>query len=162
VCSPVLGVKPLRQDSGYFRAKIVQEKLIKSGSIPYSIVHATQFFEFVNSIVAMSTVGNDVRLPPVLFQPIASDDVASEVCKVALGAPPNRTLEIAGPDQIRLDELIRKVLRAQNDPRNVVSDPTALYSGAVVAEGTLVPAGANVSLGVVHFEDFLRNATALR
>jgi uncharacterized protein YbjT (DUF2867 family) len=158
VALSVVGTRQL-EESGYFRAKIAQEKLIESGPIPYSIVQATQFFEFVNSIVAMSAVGNEVHVAPVLFQPVASEDVASEVCRVALAAPLNGTLELAGPEQFRLDELVSKVLRAQHDSRTVVSDRRARYAGALLADGTLVPAGAHPRLGVRRFDDFLRSAT---
>jgi len=141
-------------ESGYFRAKIAQEKLIQGSSMPYSIVHATQFFEFVKSIAAAATVGNQVRLPPVLIQPMASDDVASAVLKVALGAPVNGIVEIAGPETFRFDDLIRQGLKAQNDPREVVVDPGARYFGAVLTERTLVP-GDNAQLGTTRFEEWL-------
>ncbi len=131
-------------ESGYFRAKIAQEKLIQGSSMPYSIVHATQFFEFVKSIAAAATVGNQVRLPPVLIQPMASDDVAIAVLKVALGAPVNGIF----------DELIREGLKAENDPREVVVDPGARYFGAVLTERTLVP-GDNAQLGTTRFEEWL-------
>src|SRR5579863_6378444 len=103
-------------ESGYFRAKIAQENLIKGSSIPYSIIRATQFFEFVNGIADFSTDGNTVRLPPALIQPMAADDVAGAVAKIAVGTPVNGTVEIAGPEQFRLNELIRQGLNARNDP----------------------------------------------
>jgi uncharacterized protein YbjT (DUF2867 family) len=141
-------------ESGYFRAKIAQEKLIQSSSIPYSIVHATQFFEFVKSIAAAATVGNQVRLPPVLIQPMAANDVADAVLQIAVGAPVNGIVEVAGPEPFRFDELIREGLRAQNDPREVVVDPGAHYFGAAVSERTLVP-GDKARLGATRFEEWL-------
>jgi uncharacterized protein YbjT (DUF2867 family) len=126
-------------DSGYMRAKIAQEKLIEGSSIPYSIVHATQFFEFVGRIADEATDGDTVRLPPVLIQPIAADDVATEVGRVAVGEPLNGIVEVAGPEQFRFDELIRRGLGARHDPRQVIADPGARYFGAVLGERTLVP-----------------------
>ena len=126
-------------ESGYFRAKIAQEKLIKGSSIPYSIVRATQFFEFVKGIADFSTEGNKVRLPPALIQPMAAGDVASEVGRIAMGAPVNGTVEIGGPEQFRLDELIRRDLAARKDRREVISDSHARYFGIKVSERTLVP-----------------------
>ena len=128
VALSVVGTERL-PESGYFRAKIAQEKLIKGSSIPYSIVRATQFFEFVGRIADEATEGNTVRLPPALIQPMAADDVASAVAKIAVGTPVNGTVEIAGPEQFRLDELIRRDLAARNDPREVISDPHARYFG---------------------------------
>jgi uncharacterized protein YbjT (DUF2867 family) len=139
----------------YMRAKIVQEKLIKESSLPHSIVHATQFFEFVKAIADSATVGNTVRLPPVLFQPIASEDVANAVARVAAGAPLNGTVETAGPDRFRFDELIRQALRARNDPREVITDPRAGYYGGEVTEFSLVPIG-EAQLGEIRFEDWLK------
>jgi uncharacterized protein YbjT (DUF2867 family) len=141
-------------DSGYMRAKVVQEKLIKEFSIPYSIVRATQFFEFVNSIADSATDGNTVRLPPVRFQPIGSDDVASVVAKVAMGAPLNGILDVAGPEQFGFDELIRLSLSARKDPRKVIADPHARYYGTELSERSLVPWG-NAQLGETHFQDWL-------
>ena len=141
-------------ESSYFRAKIAQEHLIQGSSIPYSIVHATQFFEFVKSIAAAATVGNQVRLPPVLIQPMAANDVACAVLKVAVAAPVNGIVEIAGPETFRFDELIRESLRAQNDPREVVADAGARYFGAVLTERTLIP-GDNAQLGNTRFEEWL-------
>jgi len=144
-------------ESGYFRAKLAQENLIKSSSIPYSIVHATQFFEFVKGIADVSTNGNAVRLPSVLIQPMAAEDVATGVCRVAMGAPVNGTVEIGGPDKFRLDEFIRRGLVAQKDPRVVITDPQARYYGIKVSETTLIP-GADARLGETHFEDWLSPA----
>jgi uncharacterized protein YbjT (DUF2867 family) len=140
---------------GYFRAKLMQEQLIKASSIPYSIVHATQFFEFVKGIADAATVGTKIRVAPVLIQPMAADDVARAVGRVALGTPLNGIVEVAGPEQIRLDELLRQGLRAQNDMREVVSDPSAGYYGIDVDERTLVP-GNDARLGEIRFDDWLR------
>ena len=145
-------------ESGYFRAKIAQEKLIKESSIPYSIVHATQFFEFVKRIAAAATEGDKVRLAPVFIQPMAADDVASAVARIAVGKPVNGTVEVAGPERFRLDELIRRGLRAGNDPREVVADPEARYFGAELGELTLVP-GDDARLGETRFDDWLRQPT---
>jgi uncharacterized protein YbjT (DUF2867 family) len=144
-------------ESGYFRAKIAQEHLIKSSSIPYSIVRATQFFEFIKGIADFSTAGNTVHLPPAFIQPIAAEDVASAVCRVALGSPLKGTVEIAGPEQFRLYELVRRGLGALKDPREVVADPQARYYGIKVGETTLIP-GGDARLGETRFEDWLREA----
>ena len=147
-------------DSGYLRAKIAQEKLIKESSVPYSIVRATQFFEFVNRIADSATDGNTVRLPPVGFQPMAADDVASAVCRVAIGSPLNGIVEVAGPEQFRFDELIRQSLSARKDPREVIADPHARYFGTELSERSLVP-GDDAQLGETRFEDWLsRSADA--
>jgi uncharacterized protein YbjT (DUF2867 family) len=140
---------------GYFRAKLAQEQLIKASPIPYSIVHATQFFEFVKGIADAATVGTKVRVAPVLIQPMAADDVARAIGRVALGTPLNGIVEVGGPEQIRLDALLRQGLRAQNDRREVVSDPGAGYYGIDVDERTLVP-GNDARLGEIRFEDWLR------
>jgi uncharacterized protein YbjT (DUF2867 family) len=140
--------------NAYFRAKLAQEKLIKASSIPYSIVHATQFFEFVNRIADDATVGNTVRLAPVFFQPMAADDVANEVAAIAVGAPLNGTVEIAGPERFRFDDLVRQALRLRQDPREVVADEHAAYFGNEVTEYSLVP-GDNPRLGSVRFEEWL-------
>ena len=132
-------------ESGYFRAKLAQEELIEGSSIPYSIVHATQFFEFMNGIADAATDGNTVRLPPALIQPMAADDVASAVARVAVGPPLNGIVEVAGPEQFRLDELIRGVLKARNDPREVITDPQARYFGITPGERTLLPAMTRAS-----------------
>ena len=160
VALSVVGTERL-SESGYFRGKIAQEKLIKESSIPYSIVHATQFFEFVKSIAAAATDGNTVRLAPVLIQPMAADDVASALSRIAVGAPVNGTVEIAGPQQFRLDELIRRGLTARNDPRQVVADPHARYFGADLGERTLVP-GDDARLGETRFEDWLSRPATQR
>ena len=141
-------------DSPYLRAKNAQETLIKGGGIPYSIVHATQFFEFVKRIADEATDGTTVRLPPVLIQPMAADDVAKAVGRIAVGAPLNGTVEVAGPQQFRFDELIRQGLAARNDPREVVVDPHARYFGAELGERSLIPAG-DARLGEIRFEEWL-------
>src|SRR4051812_18464325 len=148
-------------ESGYFRAKIAQEKLIEGSSIPYSIVHATQFFEFIRSIAADATDGNTVRLPPALFQPMAADDVASGVAEVAVGPPLNGTVEIAGPEQFRLDELTRGLLKAQDDPREVVTDPQARYFGIAPSERTLLP-GSDERIAKTRLEDWLKQPATAR
>jgi uncharacterized protein YbjT (DUF2867 family) len=159
VALSVVGTERLTE-SGYFRAKIAQEQLIRHSSIPYSIVHATQFFEFVKSIAAEATHGDTVRLAPVLIQPIAADDVARAVGEVAVGPPVDGIVEVAGPEQFRLDELIRRGLSAWNDPREVIADPHARYFGIELGERTLVP-GDDPRLGATRFEDWLRQpATA--
>jgi uncharacterized protein YbjT (DUF2867 family) len=141
-------------ESGYFRAKIAQENLIKASSIPYSIVRATQFFEFVKAIADFSTEGNKVRLPHVLFQPMAADDVASAVSQVALSQPIQGTIEIGGPERSHLDEMVRKGLAASKDPREVVADPHGRYYGIEMEERTLVP-DDGARLGKTRFEDWL-------
>ena len=153
VALSVVGTERLLE-SGYFRAKIAQEKLIKGSSIPYSIIRATQFFEFVGRIADESTEGNTVRLPPALIQPMAADDVASALARIAVGSPVNGTVEIAGPEQFRLDELVRRDLAARNDPREVISDPHARYFGGELSERTLVP-DDDARLGETRFEDWL-------
>jgi uncharacterized protein YbjT (DUF2867 family) len=145
-------------ESGYFRAKIAQEDLIKKSSIPYSIVRATQFFEFIEGIANFSTDGNTVRLPPALVQPMAAEDVAAAVCRVALGSPVNGTIEVGGPEQFRLDELVRRRLTALHDPREVISDPHGRYYGIQVGERSLVPDN-DAQLGETRFEDWLIHAT---
>ena len=147
--------------SPYLRAKNAQETLIRSGGIPYSIVRATQFFEFVARIADEATVGTTVRLPPVLFQPMAADDVAKAVGTVALGTPVNGTVDVAGPEQFRFDDVIREALRAHNDPREVVADPHARYFGAELGERSLVPAG-DASLGDTRFQEWLGRAVKKR
>src|SRR3989441_1124648 len=148
-------------DSGYLRAKVAQEKLIKESSIPYSIVRATQFFEFVERIADSATDGNTVRLPPVRFQPMAADDVASAVGRVAMGSPLNGIAEVAGPEQFRFDELIRQALSAGKDPREVIADPHARYFGTELSERSLVP-GDDAQLGETRFEDWLKRPTSQR
>ena len=160
VALSVVGTERLLE-SGYFRAKIAQENLIKDSSIPYSIVRATQFFEFIKGIADLSTDGNTVRLPSDLIQPMAADDVASAVCRVALGSPLNGTVEVGGPEQFHLDELVRRGLAARKDPREVVADPQARYYGIKLSETTLIP-GRGARLGETRFETWLSPAVSSR
>jgi uncharacterized protein YbjT (DUF2867 family) len=152
VALSVVGTERL-SESGYFRAKLAQERLIKRSSIPYTIVRATQFFEFIKRMADAATDGNTVRLAPVLIQPMAAEDVASAVGRISEEAPLNRIVDVAGPQQFRLDDLIRRDLSARHDPRTVIADPGARYFGAELGEGTLVPAG-DASLGETRFEDW--------
>jgi uncharacterized protein YbjT (DUF2867 family) len=145
-------------DSGYLRAKMAQEKLIEDSPIPYSIVHATQFFEFVGRIADAATGGNTVRLAHVLIQPMAAEDVASAVADVTAGPPLNGVIEIAGPQQFHLDELVRNTLRERRAPREVITDPHAPYYGAELRERTLVPA-AGARLAETRFDDWLNQST---
>ncbi len=158
VALSVVGTERL-SESGYFRAKIAQEKLIKRSSIKYSIVHATQFFEFINRIADDATDGNTVRVAPVLIQPMAAEDVASAVGRVSVGSPVNGVVEVAGPQQFRLDELIRRVLRERRDPREVITDPHARYFGAELDERTLLP-GDDATPAETRFDDWLSQAGA--
>jgi uncharacterized protein YbjT (DUF2867 family) len=155
VALSVVGTDRL-SESGYFRAKIAQEKLIKESSIPYSIVHATQFFEFLKGLADISFDGGKVHLPPVLFQPMAADDVASGVSKIAVGPPVNGIVEVGGPEQFRVDDLVRRRLASLKDPREVIADPRARYSGAELGERTLLP-GKDARLGETRFEDWLKS-----
>lgn len=148
-------------ESGFFRAKIAQEKLIKESSNPYTIVRATQFFEFLKGLADISMIGDKVHLPPVLFQPMAADDVASGVARIAVGPPANRIDEIGGPEQFRVDELVRRRLVSLNDPREVIADPNARYDGAKLSEKTLLP-GKNARLGKTRFETWLTQSAAQR
>ena len=148
-------------ESPYLRAKNAQETLIKNGGIQYTIVHATQFFEFVKRIADEATVGETVRVPSVLIQPMAADDVAKAVGRIAVGSPVNGTVEVAGPQQFRFDELIREGLSAGNDPREVVVDPHARYFGAELGERSLIPAGEAL-LGEVRFQEWLGQAVLPR
>src|SRR6476659_10739849 len=145
--------------SGYFRAKLAQENLIKVSGIPFTIVHATQFFEFAKNIAQSGTDGSTDRLSSVLMQPMVSDDVAAAVADVALGEPRNAMLEVAGPDKIRQDELVRQYLSATGDSRKVVTDDKMGYYGIAVNDQSLVP-GANARLGPTHYEDWLKRPTA--
>jgi uncharacterized protein YbjT (DUF2867 family) len=144
--------------SGYFRAKIAQEELIKSSAIPYTIVRATQFFEFVGGIAQAATDGETVRVPPAMMQPIAADDVGAGVADAAVAEPLNGTFDLAGPEAIRQDELVRQFLDATGDARNVVTDPQALYFGLPLDDRSLTP-GDNPRIGPTRFADWLsRNA----
>jgi len=146
-------------DSGYLRAKVAQEQLIKASGIPYTILRATQFFEFVGGIAQSATVGEEIRLSPSLIQPIASDDVVAALADVTVGSPVNGTVEVAGPEAIPLDELVRCFLRATQDARKVVPDVHARYFGAVLDDQSLTP-GKNPRLGAICFQDWLDQSTA--
>jgi uncharacterized protein YbjT (DUF2867 family) len=146
-------------DSGYMRAKVAQEGLIKSGGVPYTIVRATQFFDFVGGIAQSATDGQTVRLPPALMQPIVSDDVAAALARVAVDGPLNRMVELAGPEPIRQDELVRRYLAANKDPREVITDVHARYFGTEVNDQSLTP-GENPMLGTTRFEDWLSRSVA--
>ena len=156
VALSVVGTERL-PSSGYFRAKVAQEQLITGSAIPYTLVHATQFFEFLDAIAQSSTDGDAVHIAPVLFQPMAADDVADVVAEVSVGEPLNGQIEIAGPDRYRFDDLIRDFLRDKGDSRAVVADPHAPYFGAELSEDSLVPRG-NARLGQRHLSDWLREA----
>ena len=145
--------------SGYFRAKLAQEDLIKSSKVPYTIVRATQFFEFVKGISDFSTKDNQVHLPSALIQPMAAEDVAGELARVATGTPVNGTVEIGGPEQFGLDELVRKALAIWNDPREVVTDPNATYYGIAVEKQTLVP-GKDARSSKTRFDSWLNQSRA--
>ena len=160
VALSVVGTERL-PDSGYMRAKMAQEELIKESSIAYSILHATQFFEFAKSIAAAGTDGNVVHLASALIQPMAADDVAVALEKVAVGKPVNGTVEVAGPEAFPFTEFIQRWLDAQSDPRKVVADPNTRYFGAVLSERTLLPAG-EAGLGSIRFEDWLRQPITLQ
>ncbi len=148
-----------RTDNGYFRAKIAQEKLIEASGIPYTIVRSTQFMEFLRGIADSSVDGNIVRLPPILFQPIASDDVAANVADAALAPPLNGIVEIAGPERAPFNEIVARYLKAVGDPREVVSDPEALYGGGRVEQHALVPLG-EARLGRIGLDEWLRRSQA--
>ena len=140
--------------SGYFRAKLAQENLIKAGKIPYTIVRATQFFEFVGGIAQSATDGQTVRLPPALMQPIVSDDVAAALADIAVKPPANGMIELAGPEPIRMDDLVRRFLKAKGDPRQVTTDNQAGYFGTPVNDQSLTP-GPRPRLGPTRFDDWL-------
>jgi uncharacterized protein YbjT (DUF2867 family) len=159
VALSVVGTERL-QESGYFRAKMAQEELIQASSIPYSIVHATQFFEFIESIARDATDGNTVRLPPALIQPMAADDVARAVGRVALGPPVNGIVDVAGPELFRLDELVRGRLKATGDPREVVTDPHSRYFGITPGERTLLP-GAGARIAETSLDEWSKEPAAI-
>ncbi|PDT45187.1 SDR family oxidoreductase [Sinorhizobium fredii] len=146
-------------DNGYFRAKVAQENLIKASRIPYTILRATQFFEFVGGIAQSATVGEEIRLSPALIQPIASDDVAAALADVAVAPPINGTAEVAGPEAIPLDDLVRRFLKATQDPRKIVPDVHARYFGAVLDDQSLTP-GKSPRIGAIRFEDWLGQQAA--
>jgi uncharacterized protein YbjT (DUF2867 family) len=156
VALSVVGIDRLPA-SGYFRAKIAQENLIKASKIPYTILRATQFFEFVSSIAQSATDGETVRLPPALVQPIVSDDVADALAEIAVAEPLNGTVEVAGPESIRLDELVRRYLSASRDARKVITDVHALYFGTELNDHSLTP-GDNSRIGPTRFEDWLNRS----
>jgi len=149
----VVGAERL-PESGYMRAKVAQEELVKAGPVPYTIVRATQFFEFIGRIADSSADGDTVRLPPALVQPESADDVASALADVAVGAPLNDTVELAGPEAFRLDELARRVLKSSDDPREVTADVHARYFGAEVDDRSLTP-GDDARIAPTRFEDWL-------
>jgi uncharacterized protein YbjT (DUF2867 family) len=146
-----------RTDNGYFHAKVVQERLIVASGIPYTIIRATQFLEFLGGIAASSSDGNVVRLPPSLFQPIAADDVAPIVAEVALAAPRSGIVEIGGPERAPFNEIIARYLKAVGDPREVVCDPEARYWGSRIEEHSLVPLG-EARLGRIGLDEWLRRS----
>jgi uncharacterized protein YbjT (DUF2867 family) len=148
-----------RTDNGYFRAKVAQEKLIVASGIPYTIIRSTQFMEFLRGIADSSADGNIVRLPPILFQPIAADDVAGIVAETALAAPRNGVVEIAGPERAPFNEIVARYLKAIGDRREVMRDPEARYWGGRVEEGSLVPSG-EVRLGRIGLDEWLRRSQA--
>ena len=148
-----------RTDNGYFRAKVAQEKLIQASGVPYTIIRATQFMEFLRGIANSSAAGNVVRLPPILFQPIAADDVAAIVAEIALAPPRNGVLEIAGPARAPFNEIVARYLKAVGDPREVVTDPDARYWGGRVEERSLVPLG-EARLGRIGLDEWLRRSQA--
>jgi uncharacterized protein YbjT (DUF2867 family) len=151
----VVGTERL-QDSGYFRAKLVQEQLIKAAPIPYTLIHATQFFEFLRGIAQSGTEGDTVRLPRARFQPMAAQDVAAAVAEAALGLPINDTVEVAGPDVFRMDEIVARVLDFDKDPRTVIADPQAPYFGLTLDDRSLMP-GPDARLGATGFDWWLAN-----
>jgi uncharacterized protein YbjT (DUF2867 family) len=155
------GGDPNRTTAGYFQAKLAQEGMIGESAIPYSIVHATQFFEFISSIADASTDSGMVRIPPIAFQPMAADDVAAGVGRVAVGEPVNGIVEIGGPEQLRFEDVVRRVLAAADDQREVVADPKAGYFGISVTERSLIP-GEGARLGEIRLDDWLRQSTATK
>lgn len=148
----IVGTERLPENA-YFRAKIAQEELIKQSSIPFSLVHATQFYEFVRPIADEATDGTTVHVAPVAFRPMAGDDVAKAVGRTAVGEPLNGRIDIAGPEEYRMDEFFRKALAARNDPREVVTDPHARYFGSELSERSLVPVG-EASYGEIRYDDW--------
>jgi uncharacterized protein YbjT (DUF2867 family) len=158
VALSVVGTDRL-SESGYFRAKIAQEKLIKESAVPYTIVQATQFFEFLKGLADISMTADKVHLPPVHFQPMSADDIATLLARIAVAPPVNGTVEIGGPEPFRLDELVRRRLSTLNDPREVVADPEARYSGARIDDRTLVP-GPNAQRGETRFETWQTQSAA--
>jgi len=158
VALSIVGVDRL-PESGYFRAKVAQEETVKAGPIPYTILRATQFFEFIKGIADSSTDGDTVHLAPVFVQPESADDVAGALAEIAVSEPVNGIVELAGPEQFRLDELARRVLRAKDDPRAVTADVHARYFGAELADHSLTP-GSNARIAPTRFEDWLSQSVA--
>jgi uncharacterized protein YbjT (DUF2867 family) len=154
----VVGTERL-QDSGYFRAKLAQEEAVKAAPVPYTILRASQFFEFIGRIADSSMNGDGVLVPPVFVQPESADDVAAALAEIAVGAPVNGTVELAGPEEFRLDELLRRVLSAYDDPRRVTADIEARYFGAELDYYSLTP-GGKARIAPTHFEDWLSQSTA--
>jgi uncharacterized protein YbjT (DUF2867 family) len=146
-------------DSGYLRAKVAQENLIRASRIPYTIVRSTQFFEFAGGIAQSATEGQTVRLPPALMQPIVSDDVAAALADIAAGEPRNGTIELAGPEPIRMDDLVRRFLTAKGDARTVIADVHARYFGTELNDRSLTP-GANPRIGATRFGDWLARSVS--
>jgi uncharacterized protein YbjT (DUF2867 family) len=159
VALSVVGTERL-QGSGYFRAKLAQEEAIKAAAIPSTILRATQFFEFIGAIADSSTDNGTVSLPPLLFQPEAADDVAAALADIAAGTPVDGTVELAGPERFRLDELVRRFLSARNDPRPVVTDADAPYYGLQVSDERALIPGDNPRLGATRFADWLSRPAA--
>lgn len=159
VALSVVGTAELANETGYFRAKLSQEELIAASPIPYSIVHATQFFEFIEGIAAAATDGDITRLPPVFIQPIASSDVVAAVAMTAIGTPLNGILEVGGPERFRIPELVGEAFAARSDARTVIADPQARYFGARLGEHTLTP-GDGATLFTTRFEDWLHQIAA--
>jgi uncharacterized protein YbjT (DUF2867 family) len=157
VALSVVGADRL-EDSGYMRAKVAQEEAIKAATIPYTIVRATQFFEFMGRVADSNTEGDTVRMPPALVQPEAAADVSAALAVAAVGAPVNGIVELAGPEQFRLDELTRRVLSAHGDARRVTADPRALYFGAMLDDRSLIP-GDDARIAPTRFEDWLSQTT---
>ncbi|CAB3768913.1 SDR family oxidoreductase [Paraburkholderia humisilvae] len=158
VALSIVGTDRLAQ-SGYFRGKIAQEKRIRESGVPYTIIQSTQFFEFLSGISQSGSEGKNVRIPSAFFQPISSDDVAAAVADFVVESPRNGVVEIAGPDRVRLAELVRRYLIATDDARNVIEDPQARYFGAELDDDTLVPR-ANARLGATHFDTWFAQSQA--
>ena len=161
VALSVVGTAEMAPQSGYFQAKLAQEELIAAGRVPYTIVHATQFFEFADTLADSATVDGVVRMPPAYFQPMAARDVARGVAAVAAGAPAGGIVEIGGPEAVLLPDLLRTALTARGDSRPVVADPDATYWGVELGERTLCP-GVGARLSATRFEDWLREPAAAR
>ena len=156
----VVGTERL-QGSGYFRAKLAQEKLIKASGIPYSLLHSTQFFEFVGGIIQSGVIGDTIHMSPALIQPIASDDVVATLAKITIGAPLNATVEVAGPEKIRLNELVKKYLTLKNDSREVIADTHTPYFGVEINDQSLTP-GENPTVGTIRYDDWISQPGNLR